>query len=198
MGFVCMGDNVSFVMLDVLFSSFTGCPQGLVWIMGHSYVCWGARRVDVRPAGRQLGISRREACIKWLGVPEMLWSRIMPEVHRFVRLDRHTDILVLHVGGNDLGLRSKLDITQDIKFDVLRLRFAFPRMVIVWSDVNARTTWRLARSVERVNKARKKVNREVSRFVVKNGGASCQASVVGGRYLALPFEMMVYTSMTWG
>lgn len=31
-------------------------------------------------------------------------------------------------------------------------------------------TWRLARSVERLNKARKKVNRDVSRFVVRNGG----------------------------
>lgn len=100
----------------------------------------------------------------------MLWSRIVLEVHRFAQLDRPPHILVLHVGGNDLGLRSKLDITRDIKFDFLRLRMAFPGMLIVWSDMVALTTWRLARSVERVNKARKKVNRDVSKFVVKNGG----------------------------
>lgn len=91
-------------------------------------------------------------------------------MHRFAQLDRPPHILVLHVGGNDLGLISKLDITRDIKFDFLRLRMAFPGMLIVWLDMIARTTWRLARSVERVNKARKKVNRDVSRFVVKNGG----------------------------
>ncbi|PIO38147.1 hypothetical protein AB205_0202550 [Aquarana catesbeiana] len=31
---------------------------GLVWIMGHSFVFWGAQRVDVRPNGRQLGVPR--------------------------------------------------------------------------------------------------------------------------------------------
>ncbi|XP_040278314.1 uncharacterized protein LOC120993917 [Bufo bufo] len=29
----------------------------LVWILGHSYVFWGAIRADVRPSGRQLGVS---------------------------------------------------------------------------------------------------------------------------------------------
>lgn len=140
----------------------------------------------MRPEGRQLGISRQEACIRWLGVPGMLWSRIVPEVHRFAWLHRPPDILVLHVGGNDLGLRSMLDITWDIKFDFLRLPMAFPGMVIVWSDIIARTAWRLARSVERVNKARKKINRDVSGFVVMNGGAGNQtfgAGVETWRYL---------------
>lgn len=46
-------------------------------------VLGGARRDDVRYEGRQLGFSRQEACIRWLGVPGMLWSRMVPEVHRF-------------------------------------------------------------------------------------------------------------------
>lgn len=52
-----------------VFHSFLsdGVQLSLVWIMGHSYVFWGARQADVRPDGRQLGISRREACIRWLG-----------------------------------------------------------------------------------------------------------------------------------
>lgn len=54
----------------------------------------------------------------------MLWSRTVLEVHRSTRLDRLPDVLVLHVGGNDLGLRSLLNIVQDIKFDFLWLRLA--------------------------------------------------------------------------
>lgn len=43
---------------------------------------------------------------------------------------------------------------------------AFPDMLVVWSDIIAQTTWHLARSKERLNKARRKVNSEVGRFVV--------------------------------
>lgn len=72
---------------------------GLVWILGHSYVYWGARRADVRPNGRQLGIPRQEAQVRWIGVPGMLWNRLRSEVHRFSCLDREPEVLVLYVGG---------------------------------------------------------------------------------------------------
>ncbi|XP_077334597.1 uncharacterized protein LOC143975939 [Lithobates pipiens] len=80
-----------------------GAPR-LVWIVGHSYVCWGARRGDMRPDGRQLGISRRAAELHWLGIPGMQWDRVMGVVDRYVLLDGPPDVLVLHAGGNDLGL----------------------------------------------------------------------------------------------
>lgn len=43
---------------------------GLVWILGYSYVFWGAKRADVRPNGRQLRIPRQEALVRWIGVPD--------------------------------------------------------------------------------------------------------------------------------
>ena len=138
--------------------------------MGHSYVCRGARRADARPEGRQLGISRREATVRWLGIPGMGWSRVLSEVQRYARLDRPPDVLLLHVGGNDLGIRPIGDLMTAVKADVLTLRASFPRMLIVWSDIVARTTWRMARSVDRVNKGRIKVNKVLGRFVAKHGG----------------------------
>lgn len=55
----------------VLFLLLTGQEVGLVWILGHSYVFWGAKRADVRPNGRQLRIPRQEALVRWIGVPGM-------------------------------------------------------------------------------------------------------------------------------
>lgn len=124
----------------------------------------------MRPNGRQLGFSRHEACVRWLGVPGLTWGRVLPEVHRFARLDRQPDVLVLHAGGNDLGARSARALIRDIKLDFLRLRTAFPALLVVWSDMVARTSWRMARSVARLNKARIKLNKEVGRFVCRNGG----------------------------
>ncbi|XP_040210271.1 U3 small nucleolar RNA-associated protein 25-like [Rana temporaria] len=91
-----------------------GAGQGLVWIMGHSFVRRGAARADMRPNGRQLGVPRQEAMVRWLGFPGMLWSRVVPEVHKFARLDRPPDVLLIHAGGNDLGVRSMLDVASSL------------------------------------------------------------------------------------
>ncbi|XP_068119596.1 collagen alpha-1(II) chain-like [Hyperolius riggenbachi] len=147
-------------------------PPILVWIFGHSYVAWGARRAAVRPDGRQLGIPRATATVRWIGIPGMQWAKVLPELQRFVALDRAPEVLVLHVGGNDLASRTTRQIIQDIKCDFMRMRSTFPRTIIVWSEIIGRSHWRLARSVDKINRARKKLNREVSRFVVRNGGVA--------------------------
>ncbi|XP_077349185.1 uncharacterized protein LOC143997444 isoform X1 [Lithobates pipiens] len=146
-----------------------GSPR-LVWIVGHSYVCWGARRGDMRPAGRQLGISRAEAELRWLGIPGMRWERVVSVVERFVWLHGPPDVLVLHAGGNDLGARKVRDLLNDIKADFLKLRARFPSTILLWSDIVARTQWRWARSVASIQKTRIRVNKVVGRFVIQNGG----------------------------
>lgn len=75
--------------------------------------------------------------VGWAG---MMWSMIVLEVHRFARLDRPPDILVLHAGWNDLGVRSIRELFRAVKFDFLRLRVAFPDMLVLWSDIVAWTT----------------------------------------------------------
>ncbi|CAI9564345.1 unnamed protein product, partial [Staurois parvus] len=62
------------------------------------------------------------------------------------------------------------ELVRDVKLDFLQLRRASPGMVVVWSDIVARPSWRWARSVERLNKARIKVNREVGSFFSHHGG----------------------------
>ncbi|XP_040274498.1 olfactory receptor 1468-like [Bufo bufo] len=57
-----------------------------------------------------------------------------------------------------------------MKLDLLRLWSDVPGVLVVWSEVVARRAWRFARSVDRLNKARAKLNREVGRFVRRHGG----------------------------
>lgn len=69
-----------------------------------------------------------------------------------------------------MAVRASREVIRDIKTDLLRLWSACPGLIVVWSDMVARKVWRQARSVDRVNKARIKVNKEVGRFVKRNGG----------------------------
>lgn len=69
-----------------------------------------------------------------------------------------------------MRVRPICELICDIKFSFLRHRTIFPDMPIVWPDIIGRTTQRLARSVEKINQAFIKVNKEVGRVVICNRG----------------------------
>lgn len=149
---------------------FTDPGPCLVWIAGHSFVYWGAKRAEDQPAGRQLGFPRAEVQVRWLGIRGLRWGRLLQELHFHIRLDRVPDVLLLHAGGNDLGAMTTRELLRDIKLDCLRIWASYPGILIVWSDMVARLQWRRARSVPGLNRARAKLNRSVGRFIARNGG----------------------------
>lgn len=51
--------------------------------------------MDVWPNGCQLGISRSEVSIRWIGVPGLLWSTVVPEVPKVSHWDKAPDVLVI-------------------------------------------------------------------------------------------------------
>lgn len=161
-----------FLCLCLLYFSFLSGPVCLMWILGNSYVHWGAQRALIRPDSRQMGFSRADATVRWIGIPGMLWSRVLPEIQQYAHLDRPPDVLLLQIRGNDLCLRASRDLIHDVKWDFLWLYLAFPATILVWSDIIGRLTWRGARSVNKINKARVKVNKAVPTFLLCNGGAS--------------------------
>lgn len=97
------------------FFSLADSKACLVRILGHSYVFWGARRTEVRTEGRQLGLSRSEVRVRWLGVPGILWSRILPDIHLYCGLDRPPDVVLLHVTVNDLCLYAMRELVGHIE-----------------------------------------------------------------------------------
>lgn len=154
-------------VLLFVFSGEVGC---LTWILGHSYVYRGAMRADVRRNGRQLGFSRSDMQVHWIGLRGMVWSRVLSEFRFYASYDRYPDVLLLHVGGNDMAWRPSRHLIRDIKMDLLCLWTLCPNLIIVWSDIVARRVWREARSVDCINRARAKVNKEVGSFVKRHGG----------------------------
>lgn len=94
----------------------------------------------------------------------MLWHRVL----FFARFDCFPDVLLLHVGGNDMASWPR-ELIRDIKSDLLFLWSMCPDILVVWSDMVAWKVWRGARSVERVNRAQGWVNKEVGWFVKRNG-----------------------------
>lgn len=76
-----------------------GAPE--VWIVGHSFVFRAARRAEDRPGGPNLGFSGVR--VNWRGVRGLRWAQVLSEVVFISRTAQFPVVLVLHVGGNDLG-----------------------------------------------------------------------------------------------
>lgn len=89
-----------FFLVVFFFFIFLGSTACLAWILGHSYVYWPLR-ADARANGRPLGFDRSDMQVRWIGVRGRLCSRVLSKF--YASFDQYQDVLLLHVGGNDMA-----------------------------------------------------------------------------------------------
>ncbi|XP_053494660.1 uncharacterized protein LOC128616152 [Ictalurus furcatus] len=87
----------------------------VVWIVDHSYVKWAKRRAEVT---WEPNLGLKNTKVQWLGKGGMRWSQLLDA---FFSTGARPDVLILHAGGNDLGLLRIVDLLSAIKEDVLAL-----------------------------------------------------------------------------
>ncbi|CAJ0940265.1 unnamed protein product [Ranitomeya imitator] len=139
-----------------------------VWIVGHSYIYWAARRAELCPGGRSLGFD--DVDVIWRGLRGMMWSQVLPEVVHIARVASSPTIVVIHAGGNDLASSPLAELLTLIRSDMDKFPSFFPLMRLVWSEVIPRLVWRGARELNAMERSRRTLNQRISRFVrFKNG-----------------------------
>ncbi|XP_038620735.1 tumor susceptibility gene 101 protein isoform X2 [Tachyglossus aculeatus] len=144
--------------------------QKQVWICGHSYVFWAEKRALKRSFGPQLGIRVEDAKLHWLGKSGMMWDQLIPTLIQSRRRLPDPDVLVVHLGGNDLGATRLLDIIIRMKKDFGFIKQMFKHVVPVWSNIIPRKAWNQEKPQKVMDKCRKKVNGEVGSFLKLLGG----------------------------
>ncbi|XP_047452877.1 uncharacterized protein LOC125015220 isoform X2 [Mugil cephalus] len=139
-----------------------------IWIIGSSYV----RRAE-RPAyqifGENLGLN---AQVKWFGKGGMRWREVLPRFYSQLSTQGPPDILVVHAGGNDLGLTPARELISRMKGDLMQLHEEFPSMKIVYSCINERQSWKYGKP-KWINNDRKDINR-----VMRKAVACCNGEVI--------------------
>ncbi|XP_075423315.1 uncharacterized protein LOC142464074 isoform X2 [Ascaphus truei] len=150
----------------------TGASKNFVviWIVGDSMVHWAGKRANSRPYGKNLGLSMEQVEVTWWGMRGMRWGRLFPLLISRARGRRAPDIIIIHVGGNDVAKLRSIDLFQQIKQHLARMLTFWPGVQLVWSEIICRLVWKGARIPGRVNKTRKRLNRMVGNFVVQCGG----------------------------
>nr|XP_033797228.1 uncharacterized protein LOC117359128 [Geotrypetes seraphini] len=148
-------------------SAYSSGSRYSLWIVGHSYVHWAAERALIRPGGRHLGLGSQGLRVSWWGQRGMRWSQLLLLMERLRSRPRHPDILLIHLGGNDVDSCSGKDLINIVKDDLRVVLDWFPSVLLVWSDIVPRPHCLASR---RWTRGLAKLNRQVGKWVMGQGG----------------------------
>ena len=155
-----------------------------VWIFGHSLVDWAEKRAKSPEFGMQLGMDPNSVRVWWKGVQGMTWDQLVPQLHQLKLNWPNPDLLLIHLGGNDINKSTTEELLSSIKRELNSIRNIFPQCLIVWSDILPRRFWKQGSTpVEDVDKAvdkiRDMINRRVHTMVAELGGTAVTHENIG-------------------
>ena len=55
------------------------------------------------------------------------------------------DMILIHLGSNDIGTIKTCNLIENIETDILRLKLLFPKCRIIWSELLTRRYWHNAK-----------------------------------------------------
>uniref|UniRef100_A0A3B3C365 Protein kinase domain-containing protein n=1 Tax=Oryzias melastigma TaxID=30732 RepID=A0A3B3C365_ORYME len=129
-----------------------------VWIIGSGYYINGAHHTADQLFGENLGLNAK---VTWIGRVNMRWVDVLTCFNTEVSQQRSSpDILVLHVGSNDLGNSNVSDLCCEMLKDLKHLNDSFPKMKIAYSLITPRLTWGKFDPMK-INEDRSTVNKNV-------------------------------------
>ncbi|KAJ1098920.1 hypothetical protein NDU88_004027 [Pleurodeles waltl] len=151
-----------------------GCVGGpdracAVWIVGHSFVRWAEKQASSRHFGRQLGLDGPRIKLRWVGKSGMRWGELLYVLAKRMEQGVCPNLLVIHLGENDLVALSGIGLLKAMKLDLGRIKERWAGTHIVWTSLVPRRAWSGANSFGGIEKQRKKINREMMSFCKLQG-----------------------------
>ncbi|KAI2657555.1 Cold shock domain-containing protein E1 [Labeo rohita] len=147
-----------------------------VWICGHSLVFWAEKRATSPEYGVQLGMHPDSVRIWWKGVQGMTWQQLVPVLHQLKDNWPKPDVLIIHLGGNDISTTAPEAFIETVKKDMTSLKSIFPRCLLVWSSILPRQSWRGTEDSKEMDIFRMAINERISDIMTELGGSALSHS----------------------
>lgn len=133
-----------------------------VWLVGHSFIKRAQVHARQSYFGEMLGFNDRCYRVCWKG--GMLWNELIQCLNRAMVGGLCPDVLVLHLGENDLVKVKGVVLLRAIKRDLGLVKERWAGCHVLWTEFVPRRVWRGAVNTRAIDRARRKLNTEVSRF----------------------------------
>lgn len=123
-----------------------------------------------RPDGLNLGLKQFGIHLYWEYQSGMRLHNILDSVTYMLKFYPEPDLLILHCGGNDIGIRPMVQLTWDAKNILQQLVDLLPKTKFIWSQILPRKVWRYIEDNSAAERTRKRINSCLSTYFIKNGG----------------------------
>ncbi|XP_069098457.1 uncharacterized protein [Pleurodeles waltl] len=140
-----------------------------LWVIGHSFIKWAQRQAQRTSIGDNLGLDSSRYRIKWIGKGGMLWEELLPRLQSLRGRAHCLDVLLIHLGENDLVRTTGLNLLKRMKGDLQVLLEQWRGCHVVFTAFVPHRVWRGARKPGAIERARRKLNKEMKGFCVGRG-----------------------------
>lgn len=144
----------------------------MIWIVGSSLIRRAYQHVQQRPVGDNLSLDQSKYNVIWVGHSGLQFYQVYGICQALGNSSTniHPAYLIIHAGGNDIGrIRGGL-LRYNIKQTIRYLQSLFPSTCIIWSCILPRLQWRHSHNTKAMENIRTRINREIIKFTVENGG----------------------------
>ncbi|OCT67472.1 hypothetical protein XELAEV_18038770mg [Xenopus laevis] len=135
-----------------------------VFIIGHSYIYRAVRRAAKQEYGTNLNLNKQQVKVTWLGLRGAIWHDLLAMLSQMISRWGQPDIVLIHLGGNDIGKEKTIEIIRFIRRDLAQLHFSFPEVLFVWSEIVSRITWFQSPETKALDRCHKKINSAIAKF----------------------------------
>jgi len=141
-----------------------------VWLVGSSIIKHAFVEAWQSPTGTNLGLERIGASLWWQGRSGLRLLSLKGHVRTLLRYEEPPNIILIHIGGNDLGYIKVGVLRNWLKNFFSWLQEIMPHAFLVWSQILPRNKWRPSHNLPAMDRARIRLNSSVGSFVLSKGG----------------------------
>ena len=118
-----------------------------IWVVGSSIIQRAGEHSKIRPTGTFLGLLTPGCQFVWVEIPGMRWENVVHLIHSLFNYRGFPFAVIIHCGGNDIGLVSCAELLFHIKLTIAILSSLLPGTSLVWSSILPRIKWRYSKNI---------------------------------------------------
>ncbi|KAM4012897.1 uncharacterized protein ACNLHF_003130 [Anomaloglossus baeobatrachus] len=107
----------------------------VIWLVGHSFIHWAQRRAACRSYTENLSFQYELINVFWYGIRGLKFSNLLGTLKGMLLTHPYPDLIILHIGGNDLGKIKTLDLLSNFRRDFALLKNLFPYSALIFSEI---------------------------------------------------------------
>ena len=129
------------------------------------------RRRNLQPKDQQekhLGLDKNGLNVVLSGLPGMKISALVPLVQAMVNCFGLPHALVIHCGGNAIGMVSIREVLKHLIYATFIVSKMLPNSLLIYSQILTRKKWRYNSNLKAMERARKRINRGIRTYCYKS------------------------------